>query len=141
MGLRRENLHLRLYSFPLARVCSSKPDCTLMHCLLADSPTTSTGSRNYAIYLRQAYSAEPAVGAVNLPGGGKSTPDTHSVASEATHSSDGSEMAGLTTGSVGSSRSNAMRELRERIQRERQQVMIHACDACHYSLLSCPFFF
>lgn len=90
--------------------------------LLAESPpdiSSAGSSRNYFNYLRQAYSAEPEVGAVNmLPGGGKSPPDAHSVAS-----SEGSEMEGMKTGSVGSSRSNAMRELRERIQRERQQVM------------------
>jgi len=83
--------------------------------------TAAVGSRQYALYLRQAYTADEAsTGMGNLPPAvNRSAGDALSVAS---YSSDGSEMAGVHgVGGVGS-RSSAMRELRERIQRERQQL-------------------
>ena len=89
------------------------PSVTKSSYLRAVSPA-GDGWRAHATFLRQAYSASTS--ASTTAGQTPSFGDTQSVIS---YSSDGSER--WSEGAIGS-RSTAMRELRERIQRERQQL-------------------
>lgn len=85
---------------------------------------------SYGAYLRQAYgdetrqlSSSSAVPASALYDGGQQRRREAGKAERLSVSSDGSELEREEMNSAGA-RSLAMRELRDRIQRERQQVMI-----------------